>query len=351
MLTSAHAQQAPLPDGAVAGSPVGVSVVLPPPAGFDPVTASPVARQQYEVPPEPDAVAAPAAHAIWAKAMSGFANRVAPTLTPTNVFNGPNQRIGGTAPYVDSNGAASNNVVTGASSNWSGTSIVNSKKPFTIEAIIGRFIVPTAHVAFGTCTGVTDWASVWPGIDGNGSSDLLQAGIQALARCSGGTTSTSYSAWIEWIPNAETLVSAPAVHPGDEMSIEVWNTTGFIGYAYFYDYSTEQSAEYKLTSPNQTALQGNSLEWIVERTEVGGSLATLTNYIDVAWPYGIAWNYGAKSPTYYYQATNPSAGTLEYITMLDNNGKGISAPTIENGDFVWDQNYGSSCGRTGAPPC
>jgi hypothetical protein len=350
MLTSAHAQQAPLFAGAVAGSAVGVSVVLPPPAGFDPVTAAPVARQQYEVPPEPDAVAAPAAHAMWVKAMSGFANRVAPTLTPTNVFNRPNQKIGGSAPYVDSNGAVINNVVTAQSGNWSGTSVVNAGA-FKVEAIIGVFTVPTAHVAFGTCTGVTDWASIWPGIDGNDSSDLIQAGVIALAQCKSGVTSTYYSAWTEWIPNAEVLVSAPAVHPGDEMFVEVWNTSPTVGKAYFVDYSTEQSAEYTLTSPKGAPLQGNSVEWIVERTEVGGSFATLTNYIDVAWPEGVAWNYTAKFPAYYYQGKAPAAGTLDVITMLDNNGKAISAPTIENADFVWDQNFGSSCGRTGAPPC
>jgi len=354
LLTSAHAQQVPAP-GAVAGIPVGVSVVLAPPAGFDPLTASPVAREQYAVPPEPDAVAAPAAHAMWVKAMSGFTNREAPTLTQTTIFNGPNQKVGGSAPYVDSTGAVSNNVVTGTSSNWSGTSVVNSSDPFKVEAIVGEFTVPIARQAFGSCTGGWDYSSAWPGIDGNGSGDVLQAGIEADAYCSGSTTSSYYSAWTEWYPNGEVRVSSPAVSPGDLLFVEVWNTSSTKGDAYFYNLSTEKTATYALTAPSKTTLMGDSVEWIVERPGVNGGLATLTNYVDVAWPYGFAWNWTAKSQTYYYQGRNPAAGTLEVLTMLNNSSKAISYPTLENADFVWDLNEGSSCGRTtgypSAPPC
>jgi hypothetical protein len=89
----------------------------------------------------------------------------------------------------------------------------------------------------------------------------------------------------------------------------------------------------------------------VERPGVGGSLATLTNYIDVSWPYGVAWNYTSGSPTYYYQGANPAAGTLYTITMLDNSGKGISSATIENPDFLYFQDFGSACGLASSPPC
>jgi hypothetical protein len=96
------------------------------------------------------------------------------------------------------------------------------------------------------------------------------------------------------------------------------------------------------TISSGTTLVGNSIEWIVERPGVGGGLATLTNYIDVPWPYGIAWNYTASRPTYFYEGENPPApNTLYVITMLDNNGAGISSPTLENttscGSRIMDQ--------------
>ncbi|MDQ6714348.1 MAG: G1 family endopeptidase [Candidatus Dormibacteraeota bacterium] len=86
--------------------------------------------------------------------------------------------------------------------------------------------MPTAQQAFGSCTGGWDYSSHWPGIDGNGSNDVLQAGVEVDAFCSGGTTASFYSAWIEWFPFNETRVSFPDIHPGDLVFIEVWNPRG-----------------------------------------------------------------------------------------------------------------------------
>lgn len=118
------------------------------------------------------------------------------------------------------------------------------------------------------------------------------------------------------------------------------------------NFSTLVAAQYYLTAPSGTTLVGNSVEWIVERPQVGSQLATLTNYIDVPWPLGTAWNYQAGSPTYYREGqSNPATGTQQLITMLDNNNQGISSATIENAGFLWFQDFGSACGRSGSPPC
>jgi hypothetical protein len=345
MLTPSYAQGAsalganvPPPGGTAATRPVGVGVVAAPPAGFNPLIASPAARAQYAIPPMPDPRVAPGAYDKWQKAVAGPAKRaVAPVLTRTNIFNGPARMVG---PSVPSETA--NNVVTATSSNWSGESVVNSTNPFKLEAIIGVFAVPTAHQAIGSCTGATDYSSEWPGIDGNGSGDVLQAGVEVDAFCSGGTTTSFYSAWIEWFPLDEVRVSSPAISPGDLVYVQVWNTSPTSGYAYFYDYTTAVSAEYVLTAPSGTTLVGDSIEWIVERPGISGGLATLTNYLDVPWSYGVAWNYEAASPTFYFEGQAPAAGTLQEITMLDNSGKGISSATIENYNFLWFQDFGSA---------
>jgi hypothetical protein len=182
-----------------------------------------------------------------------------------------------------------------------------NNNPFKVEAIIGEFVVPTAHQAFGSCDGGWDWSSQWPGIDGFGSNDVLQAGIEVDAYCNGGTTASFYSAWIEWFPFSETRVSSPAIHPGDLIFIEVWNTSPTNGYAYFFNYSTlgERGIPTHITAPSGTPLVGNSVEWIVERPGIGGGLATLTNYIDVPWPYGTAWNYTASRPNIFTKARIP----------------------------------------------
>jgi hypothetical protein len=358
MLTSAHAQGTPTlpanvppPGGTDATRPLGVSVVAAPPAGFNPLTASPAARQQFAVPPAPDPTAAPKAYEQWKKAVGGPQNRVAaPVLTQTNISNGPIKTKKVVGQNLDKNaGPISNNVVVATSGNWSGPSIVAKGKPFAVEAIIGEFVVPTAHQAFGSCTGGWDYSSQWPGIDGNGSGDVLQAGVEVDAYCNGGTTASFYSAWIEWFPFNETRVSSPAIHPGDLVLVEVWNVSSTVGYAYFYNYSTQQAAEYQLTAPGGTTLQGNSIEWIVERPGVGGGLATLTNYIDVSWPYNVAWNYAASPQHYYYPGVDPNPRTLELIAMLDNAGNGISYGSPQDFGFVYFEDYGSANGGSVSP--
>jgi hypothetical protein len=131
--------------------------------------------------------------------------------------------------------------------------------------------------------------------------------------------------------------------------VEVWNTGPTQGYAYFYNYSTNVSAEYSITAPSGTTLQDASVEWIVERPELGTTLTTLTNYIASSWSEGVAWDYAAQTPTSYFMGQNPTLGTLENMTMLDNNGNPISFATIVGNAFLWFQNTGSSCGLTS--PC
>jgi len=346
VIIPAHAQGTPAlplnlpPAGTTVEGPAqGVRQVTPPPAGFDPLTASPAANAKYAIPPAPDAKAAPGAYAKWQRAVSGIANpqnRVLTTLTPTNISHGPAKIMGN--PIAS---GFANNIATITSSNWSGNAVYNPSNPFTVEVIIGEFTVPTAHQALGGCNGGWDYSALWPGIDGFASDDVLQAGAEVDAYCSGTTTQSFYSAWVEWYPNDETRVSFP-INPGDVLFVEVWNTSPTNGYAYFYDNSTGQSAEYNLTAPSGTSLVGSSVEWVVERPSVGASLATLTNYVYSEWTNGVAGNYTASSPTPYFEGQNPAAGTLYQITMLDNNGNGISSATIEDVDFLLFKDFGSA---------
>jgi hypothetical protein len=353
VVTSAHAQSAKpgptaiAPPGVVNGQPEGVAAVPPPPAGFDPTTASAEENARYKVPPAPDPQASPQGYAAWAAAVTSKALRESPVLTKTNITNGPARDARGGGPIA-------NNAVTTTSSNWSGSATLHIANPKNTEAVEAYFVVPTAHQAFGACDGGWDYSSVWPGIDGAFiSPDVLQGGIEADAYCNGGTKSTLYSAWIEWFPFNETRVSSPVITPGDYLFVEVWNVSTTLGYVYFHDYSSNVTAEYQLTAPSGTTLQGNSVEWVVERPGVGGGLATLANYIDTPLTYGIAWDYTNAPRTNYFPNRSPTVGTLNYITMYDNNGNDIS--TGYGGAYfsLLFYDYGSACGAsvTTAPPC
>ena len=357
MLTPAGAQSQSAaqanksPPGAVSGLPEGVRAVQLPPAGFDAMAASPAIGFGFALPPAPNAKADAKSYAKWLRAVAeplkeGKSPSVKPMLTQTSISNGPAKIVGTSAPSKVGNGVVSTN-----SGNWSGTAEYGIANPFNREAIIGDFVVPTAHQAFGACTGGWDWSSAWPGIDGFGSGDVLQGGVEVDAYCSGSTKASFYSAWIEWYPFNETRVSSPTISPGDFLFVEVWNVSTTQGYVYFHNYSTNETAEYALTAPSGTTLAGTSAEWVVERPSVGGSPATLTNYIDVPLPYGVAWDYTASPATYYYPNDNPSIGTRYIIQMLDDNGAGISYGYGESFWSLFFENYGSSCGLANSPPC
>ena len=64
-------------------------------------------------------------------------------------------------------------------------------------------------------------------------------------------------------------VSAPAIHPGDLVFVEVWSTSPTAGTALIFNVSTMSGASYSLTEPKGTTLKGNSVEWIVESPSVG----------------------------------------------------------------------------------
>jgi hypothetical protein len=64
----------------------GVSVVPPPPTGYNPLAGT---HAQFPLPPAPDVRAAPEAYAAWQRAVTAAQNRETPVLTPTKIFNGP----------------------------------------------------------------------------------------------------------------------------------------------------------------------------------------------------------------------------------------------------------------------
>ncbi len=346
-VSQAHAQ-APAPPNEVGGPTSGVEFVPPPPADFNPATASAAELEKYHIPPAPSAAAQPAAYHSWLKAVTGNAPAQTPTLTNTNISNGPVSLPSAAVPR-----GVSNNTVTGASNNWSGSAATGIANPSNLEAVMQEFVVPAAHQAFGACTGGWDYSSIWPGIDGYGSNDVLQGGVEVDAYCSGSTNSTLYSLWTEWYPFNETRVSSPTVAPGDLIFVEVWNVSATSGYVHFKNYSNNTAATYHLTAPSGTILAGNSVEWIVERPGVSGGLATLTNYIDVTSTRSLAWNYTASPATYYYAYSSPSVGTLHLLTMLDNSSAGISSAVGFRYDTLWFLNFGSSCGLGNAAytPC
>jgi hypothetical protein len=301
----------------------GATMIQAPPAGFDPLTASDQDLQYHGFPPKPNQATEPKAYATWVRAMKASKTRIVPTLEQTTIFHGPAKPGKAANPTAVENslsaptGKASN---TSYSSNWSGYvdfSGATSYGSTSFYYLVNNMVVPKAQQAFGACTGGWDWGSEWNGIDGWGSPDVLQAGVEFDAYCSGGTRASYYSAWYEWYPYGEVRISGFPVTAGDDVFVEVWHTSSTQGYAYLVNYTNNQSVEVGFTAYPGYPLRGNSAEWVVERPSVGGSLTTLTNYTRV--PFWDAYAYTESSAFYDIDEATP-------VDMLDNAGGVISYP-------------------------
>jgi hypothetical protein len=258
----------------------GVTTAPAPPSGFNPLIASDSELAAYGFPPRPDKNALPNGYAAWKNALQAAKKRIFPELELTNRFNGPNAAAGkiGNTVY---------------SYNWSGavdTTTATSYGPNSFSFVQADFVAPVANEDPGQegtfqCTGPV-YSSSWVGIDGYGSNDVLQAGTEADVSCPGSVK--TYDAWFEWFPNAETVIRNFPIAQGDDIQVLVWSTSATQGETFIVNYSTNEWVNVIFPAPSGTTLIGNSAEWVVERPEVNGSLATLTNYNWDYFSYGYA---------------------------------------------------------------
>jgi hypothetical protein len=81
----------------------------------------------------------------------------------------------------------------------------------TFYSVYSDYVIPVAQAA--SCNGVWDYSSSWVGIYGSGSADVLQAGTEADAYCSGSTKSTFYTPGdsAAYLVNMSVALSYPSV--------------------------------------------------------------------------------------------------------------------------------------------
>jgi hypothetical protein len=256
---------------------VAHAAVIPPrpPAGFNAETARDDEIAQYGLPPRP-AIGSPQ-YEDWRKLVS--ITRIDPVLQQTIVTHGPALNLSA-GPSALTNGLT---LAAASSTNWSGYAVSAAAGTFNVNnnLIHARWVVPIAQQAFGSCDGTWWDSSQWVGFDGYGSKDVLQAGTEADAFCSGGATTPEYSFWYEWAPLAEVRVANLPVTAGDVVAVEVWYTSGApFGHALLANFTTSLSVSIAFNPPAGTNFEGDSAEWIMERpTLAGGALADLTNYV------------------------------------------------------------------------
>lgn len=307
----------------------GTTAFLAPPEGFDPLTAADDELALYGYPPRPGQQEAPREYATWARAIAASRQRLVPVLKVTDHQNTKS------AGHLVQDGVF-------YSTNWSGyadTTSVTSYGTGSFYYIFGDYVVPIAEQAINACTGGWDYSSTWVGIDGYGSGDVLQAGTEADAYCLnyifGKITSTSYYAWYEWYPNYSVQISSFPISPGDDMFVEVWNTTSTQGYAYLVNENTNQYVSLGFTAPSGTKLVGNSAEWVVEAPTVSGSQTALTNYTQDFFADSYASTFSGL------QYGPGSSGNTQFV-MTDKSGCTISLPGLLGTNGIWFQDENSA---------
>lgn len=252
-------------------NPVRQTGVLRPALEGDPMLLSDSELRQRGYPYRPDPQKAPGAYAGWLAAVSRPSVRITPRLVARpDRFHGP-------ARIIPQN-------------NWCGFALAGGASPF--NWVMGEWTVPAvvpepAQFAFGS---TATHSSLWIGLDGDGSSDVVQDGTeQAASLYFGGLwTVQSYYAWYEWYPVAEQAIANFPINPNDNIFSEVAvigadglrDANGNTGWFYLENLSTNpvQVVTFETPMPGNTAFFGSSADWIMERPTVNGALADLSNF-------------------------------------------------------------------------
>ena len=172
------------------------------------------------------------------------------------------------------------------------------------------WVMGTWHVPFVTSEpGGKTYSSMWVGLDGDGETDLAQAGTgQEATNINLGFiqfTLTNYYAWTEFLPQEqnEQVISNVTISPGDEIFTEV-SVSGNDGvlsqdgaFGRFFIMNLTTGAYASISTPRAAmTVNGREAVWIMERPTVGGSLPDLANY-DSAVMYNASAR-KANSPRY-----------------------------------------------------
>jgi len=317
----------------------GVYAFTQPPADFDPLTASPGELESWGYPRRPSPEEGPDALARWSTAVSPALTRKIPELAKLEgVSHRPATRL-----TVRSQ---STKAVAADASNWSGFALVPAKSAPAFDSVSGRWVLPTVKQPADQCLGGWDYSSQWVGMGGISDADLLQSGSEADVFCDlPGNNVAEYFPWIEWLPgptlvlyeNVATNTLFPFV-PGDYLIVTV-TATKFSGGASknavvnFADVTQGWSVAITFTAAavGGSKVTGSSAQWILERPEVGSTLATLPDYFVDAWQYSAAED--MSSAVYYPGA--PGTATVYDITMLDDSDKPISYANLYGRAVLW----------------
>lgn len=164
------------------------------------------------------------------------------------------------------------------STNWSGAVAPAGASPFA--SVTGSWTVPAADAPLA---GSWFYAATWIGLDGDGSADVCQAGVEtdvyipARAGRGRGAQAECY-AWWEWYPAPEMQITNLVVAPGDMVTATITLTSPATASLVLANLTTGVAVRDVMTAPPGSSAGGNCAEWIMEAPTVGGAQAALADF-------------------------------------------------------------------------
>jgi Peptidase A4 family/PASTA domain len=260
----------------------GAFITPAPPADFDPNTESPDALIKHGfLWRRPGKEDDPILRAAWERVFSRrwrAEDRLVPELAPqvgkTHNLRNAKRLADGTIP----------------NDNWAGSAV-----PGTWTGAIGFWAVPTVTEPLEPQSTGGGWdSSSWVGIDGWGSNDVLQAGVQQTVDANG---NAHYVAWFEWFapPQSDsppyifqTNITNFVVVPGQTVYCSVqYISNGTAGQVSFANESTGQHFSITLAPPPGATFSGSSAEWIMEAPNGGEPTTSLPMFTPVVFTSAI----------------------------------------------------------------
>lgn len=249
---------------------INVTTFDPPPSDFDIAAASDAQLEKYGF---PSGVTDPKHQARYAKIkqqLQGRFHYIQPTFkVNADKVHGLNRKAKST------NGAGAE-----TSGNWSGA-VVYVPNGQSFKWIEGDWVVPNVSAPTQN-----SWyySASWIGIDGDGSPDVCQAGVECEVFQNGATITRNIYPWFEWFPQPEVQITNFAVNPGDMVTMLICTSqaAGSTSASVFFTNRTSgASTSLSFSAPAGTKLVGNSAEWIVEAPTVNGAQSAIADFGEV----------------------------------------------------------------------
>lgn len=211
--------------------------------------------------------------------------------------------------------APQQNVPAGANSsyNWAGyVATGGGRTGDEFTSVAGTWIVPTVAKASSM-----EADTVWVGIGGVTSEDLVQAGTQTIADPSGGV---SYEAWYETLPETTSPLNV-TIHPGDSVTASVTETaTPGEWQVAFRDNTTGGSASLDVQYNSSLS----SAEWIAEMPLNGNLFVPLDHFGNIPFTNGTTVMNG--------NTVSIAGAGAQPLTMVTNAGDVLVSTSALGGD-------------------